>query len=56
VINGFPVINKVSEDFALLKKVLGLKIICPEIRLFQFFLYTLKFFLFFVQFKDNLEG
>ena len=55
VIDGFPVINEISEDLAFLKKILGLEIICPEIRLFQFFLYILKFVLFFIQFKDNLE-
>ena len=56
VMNAFPVINDSGENFAFLKKVLGLQIICPEIRLFQFFLYFLKFFLFAVQFKDNPGG
>jgi hypothetical protein len=56
VMNAFPVINDSGENFAFLKKVLCLQIICPEIRLFQFFLYFLKFFLFAVQFKDNPGG
>ena len=55
VVNVFPGTDGVSEDFPFLKKILGLEIICPEIRIFQFFFYILKFFLFFIQFKDNLE-